>query len=260
MQSQEVFQKLAGDFPQGDVWQEHAARAVTRLAAWCGTQNEPGRARELLAQELAHRWDLLCRASDRPANHRRFTRALGWSEEKGGPPEPTSGDRLSRLRSWMDKVALESCKTTASAEWAWTKATLHQWLSSELAAHQDLPAARRELELALPLWQDLAKRRPDDLDCALGAARAFCNLTMATKQTDAAGQEFKIVRSYLDWLKGRREHSAGSAQLLDMTMALHKKLTPPPHANASGDLATLQELDRVIADLRGRADRVETVQ
>jgi tetratricopeptide (TPR) repeat protein len=249
--ARDCFNKLARDCPQGDVWQDHAARALTRLAVWEGARNQ-AEARRLLAGEVEHRWDLLCRQTHRPADHRRFTRALDWSEEQGGPPGAADSDRPTRLRKWVARAATEASRPAASSEWDWTRATLQVRLASALAGQDEFDAARRELELALPLWKRLVANRKDDAEAIGGLARTFCGINIAALRGSAGRPDTKALHEFAAWIKSRQANAVGLSETLHWAGILHGRLASPNDQWTTDERSAADELSRGMAELKGR--------
>ena len=197
------FQKLEIDFPQSELWPEHAARSLTRLAEWYSRHQRPEEARRLLTGEAEHRWTLLAHGGTRPGNHLRFIRALEWSESQLGISGEAAADREARLRDWVRRVAAESSKPSAGLSWKRTEVVVRRQLSNVLTGNQDFEGAERELQQTLPLWLNLSAGNPQDAEAAVSVARTFYSINTANRRTGKTGQELNSVALFVEWLKSR---------------------------------------------------------
>ena len=249
--ARDCFQQLARDCPQGDVWQDHAARALTRLAVWRGLKDNE-QARGLLADEVAHRWNLLLQFSHSPADHRRFIRALDWCEERGGPPRATESDRAARLRNWTAQAAAEASKKDSSTEWNWTRATLQNRLANALAAQGEFENAKRELELALPIWEQLAHAEATNAEAAAGLARTYCGINIAALRGQDRRPDAKALRAFTEWLKTKRSTAAGMDEVQRWAAALESELAKHGAHWGSDERAASEGFTRAIAALKAQ--------
>jgi tetratricopeptide (TPR) repeat protein/predicted Ser/Thr protein kinase len=250
MRSRDCFQQLANDFPKGDLWQNHAARAATRFAMWQAQHGHRSEAQALLANEVTRRWNLLVQESGRRSNHHRFIAALEWSEEVGGPPDAAPADRLAQLRAWLAKADAEAARPGATSDWCWTRAKLHHQLAEDLARENHFQQAKDELSRALPLWQKLVAERPNDSEAAAGMARALGGISLATMRTEPAGKQLAATRSLITWLKTRQPQSPGIKEVLNTAMRVNGQLTTLAGTRSADEQSTLRDLTQEIERLR----------
>jgi tRNA A-37 threonylcarbamoyl transferase component Bud32/tetratricopeptide (TPR) repeat protein len=256
------FQKLAADFPQGDVWQDHAARGVTLLAVWHGRCNETDRARQLFADETARQWRLLLLNPGRPSFHNRFIQALEWSENNGGPPGTAAADKVPRLQGWLQKALARSASESAGEKapeppaaghpdaWPRTVATLHHQVAAAMASEQRFADARSQLEAALPIWKSVAQEQPDDPDAAVGVVRALCGMCTADLRGGDPSRAFESLRTLLDWLKTGRPAPTAIKPLKERVVALRTQFAALPGDRTEDQSAALEELDRSLDALQ----------
>jgi tetratricopeptide (TPR) repeat protein len=244
------FQKLAAEFPQGDFWQDQAARALT---AWAERQNEPGhRAQALaLAQDQVNRcWTLLVQSPARHANHRRFIQALDLAELYARMNDTLYTERIARLRPWMSKADAEGSKPGASPEWNGTRGSLHHRIADGFALEKDYAKAQSELELALPLWQQFATEKPVDADAVGGLARVFAGINLAHAHAGAEGQRLDRMAPFLAWLQTTQATSVGLTQTVKSASFLQAELDKLEATWSPREQEQLRQFDEIVQKLK----------
>ena len=245
----DISQKLARDFPRDEVWQEHSARSLTRLAVWLFDSGSPGQGRALLAEEVARRWTVLLDSGKRPASHSRFLRALAWSEQYGGPPDALT-DRVVRLRDWLAKAVAAASRPGADREWNRTEATLRFRTAEALVIRGDFDEARREYQTALPLWQQLSVEQPKDSEALVSTAQTFCGLSATTAHLESFSDTTRTLRPFLDWLKTKQPKGNTARQILEKATALEIDLMALQVDAGMEPDATFQEFSAMLEQMK----------
>lgn len=250
----EIFERLATDFPQGDVWQDHAVRVVTRLAEWRQTHQDSESARQLLADETRRRWDLLVVASGHPANHRRFINALDWSEAVGAPQGAAVSERRARLQRWVADADAQAAQAGANPDWDHTHAQLSKRLASAFVAEEDLPGARKAFEAALSLLQQVAAERPEDAELAGEVAQTFASISLVNVRAGATREAADSVNKFEQWLHAQQGAPGPKVlQALDKAVALHAKLSSSSQSWSPEERAKVEKFSRTIQGLQAQA-------
>ncbi|MFO1497597.1 MAG: protein kinase [Verrucomicrobiota bacterium] len=235
----DCFRKLAVDFPDGDIWQQPAADALIRLAHWHAQNNNLKLTWGLLGEELNHRWELLVDHPTQSGSHRRFLSVLNWTGDDGGYLNPAGPDYMTSLRSWLGKVAAQSADPKMAPHWRQTTATLHRRLAICLGQRNEFDLARRELELALPIWKQLTEERPDDLASASQLVETFRDLSLASLRSGPAAQLAQSLHPFLDWVKTSRSAGAVQGVVLEAMAKLRDRMgaaEPPVPAELMTEL------------------------
>jgi hypothetical protein len=157
---------------------------------------------------------------------------------------------LTRLQHWIEQAAAQATKPGAPGDWDWTLGSLRTQLANLLALQNQFEKAKRELELALPSWQRLAKQHAKDAEAAVAVVRTLCGISIAYLRSGAPDKAIGALRPLLDWLKTSPPTPATASQIVERLVALQSKLKAPSGEHAAEQSALLRELDATLDRLK----------
>jgi hypothetical protein len=127
---------------------------------------------------------------------------------------------------------------------------LHHRIAEGFALEEDYAKTQSELELALPLWQQFAREKPDDPEAVGGLTRVFAHINLARAHAGAEGQKLDRMAPFLAWLQTTQATSVGLTQTVKSASSLQGELDKLEATWSPQEQEQLRQFDAIIEKLK----------